>query len=907
MTLMTQLTHVLGLQGAVLASEFSGAICFSPTVTDPAAFYDYSTLSQLAAGITAVNERAGSALRSHVLKAGKAVKKKDEEAFRVAWTQFQALLEGRNYRSKEALQDPITDFEAKLVNVDARQGRVMSGLADLRITKHITSFVVKSLRRRQPTTLAIRAGKGKRFCADLLDKGNAGTELIITLPPSQKILTARQLNILAARAALAAELAPMISPESKKLLTNVIPPKLSQAVPLYDIESVLGLRDALAQSRFKEYLGTVSLDRGIDSIFRPSTLMGIAKAIGASEPSVGSRLYVVAARADAAERGYGLGRNQTTTFAWKKFADILKEPGQPAADPLVEMDVLERVVSGLDFESRNRRSRMEAELVKIGIQDPDVVLDSLVIDFDERWGIYPTLRRGTKENFHISVRTQTRRYIDVDVVVPETQGPLSENQLRLLIARALLFSVADKMMPQSELRKVSAVVPRDLARPVPLVLVKDGDVLQLDSYPLTKALRKRLSNFQDWVALWSASLLDAYYDGEDRRPPHVEGLTLTRSMAIERDRISSLMRVPNVSQVVLKELSPLRGMSCSFMFKMVPEDGGESIGISTEDTPDKHIVKVEIAPSTLKRLTTKDLLDMFFRASLEKRLAKLHTKDVTLRGLRKGEGLSSEMLLQRSALMLILAYRGFAGKGPAEVSIDGSGEFAVAGSMLARSLTAIGRFAAMTQWETHRAAWQDIMNLRRWYIHSTGLEHNDLVGVIPVGNTVIVHVHGVANALTSLDWLYILSVMAANPLRAIKLHLDNRDVPVGQRGDANELYSGIAANRMFEPFGVFDPTAKPPADMTVGFPGGIHPRENPHLKGASVEKSQRYIRALRWFTTAAIPREWKPLASDTKDEVKKRRWAMNLAWHPDRQPGREEANLLAISNEYWDAVLNIYP
>jgi hypothetical protein len=263
-------------------------------------------------------------------------------------------------------------------------------------------------------------------------------------------------------------------------------------------------------------------------------------------------------------------------------------------------------------------------------------------------------------------------------------------------------------------------------------------------------------------------------------------------------------------------------------------------------------------------------------------------------------------MLGRSLLMLANEYRGVPSEEGDGIQISGD----IADHELRRfatTLEAIARFHNMTDMDVLRAAWSDVLSIKRWYLRDGGLGgESGVVDVIPLGAVGLIHVHSALDETDARHWLRVMSVLAANPGRAVQVIDGDNKSALNAYKDARLLYGSIAANRLFEPFDLFDPDARMPKRSAMQFPGGVMPDANPGYASSSVEERQEYIKALRWFATAGIPDEWKPRASDDMGSVKRKRRAMSKAWHPDRNPDREQVNLLTTSNTYWDAVASMH-
>jgi hypothetical protein len=193
------------------------------------------------------------------------------------------------------------------------------------------------------------------------------------------------------------------------------------------------------------------------------------------------------------------------------------------------------------------------------------------------------------------------------------------------------------------------------------------------------------------------------------------------------------------------------------------------------------------------------------------------------------------------------------------------------------------------------------------FLGESGEENEDpVVEVTPLGEEALLFVKGRTTALTSLDWLYLFSVMAANPDQCIRVSPGKREIVTGRTGDAIDLYSGIAANRIFAPFGTFDPAARLPEGIDLALPMGIPASANPKYLSATPETKRSYVRALRWFGASDIPTKWQPSAQDDFETARLKYRQMMMAWHPDKGGTPEQVNLVIHSSEHWKAVLKVY-
>ncbi|MFH1652934.1 MAG: hypothetical protein ABIE74_02660 [Pseudomonadota bacterium] len=211
--------------------------------------------------------------------------------------------------------------------------------------------------------------------------------------------------------------------------------------------------------------------------------------------------------------------------------------------------------------------------------------------------------------------------------------------------------------------------------------------------------------------------------------------------------------------------------------------------------------------------------------------------------------------------------------------------------------------------ESTQVVWENVLKGQAWLL-GEGDEDRDpvIVEITPSENSTIVFVRGDSTKITRLDWLFLLSAVAANGNRPIRLAFGkNREIIFGTSVQlVKDLYDAIASNSLNSPYQLHDPAAKRPENIDLELPGAVPVRMNPNYASATLDVKKEYIRALRWFSMSDVPLKWQPWADDSLATVRKKFRDMSKECHSDRGADEGLVALLRDSNQHWAVVLDMH-
>jgi hypothetical protein len=911
---------VQGLQGALMQTRFGAMLCVGPQFASPAAAFSFNTLNQVAMEVGKVNQVLGTRLTRAVSLAEQ--KKREPNALRDAWVAFTAIVNGNAVVERvagepaEAVADtanPVTSARSMLALADGSEERsvwIGEYLDRMKVPEVLKTSALEWLARQGAIGLEFENVEGKYFKTTVVGRRSGPFTISISIPSKKSVVTDDELCLLIARAIAVKSVAMRMGGARLDVMGKVYVGHTDRPVGIFsELELLYRLQAVLSQKRFQKYRRLLPIEKGFEAAYRPKTLADIAAAVAADDVNLGTRLATTARRAEMVTDG------QREKLAWTSFIIALNAAGDGAGAALVDMDAFLSASEKLEAANPGRRRWLAEALREMGVPSPDSFLDSIPID--KREAICVDFVEGKNGKFSVSSDCYTSRtYVNVTIAVPRGMKIKSEDEIRYLVARALVISSSKVFLPESVYDEHRSVAPGALKEPIRLAVFDSGAVVVLGPVGANMGKLQELADEHIW--LWAAT--DAMNSMHFERSATAQR-TLTevkrrhRPVSAERTerRYSNTWRnflqVPRIEGVFLRPTSFVRLPEHSLIFE-VDESMRSDIGFSLKEHMGGLAVVVSLSSKTMKELERKDITELIVRASsirsARTELARRSMSIISAEAFFERRGLSPELRLGRALMLLASRLKDRTETASEDIDVEGDIP-TLAAERFATVLDAVSIYHSATDVDVLRAAWSEVLAIKRWYLSDrSSPEDGGVVDVIPVGGMGLVNVHGDSSSMDPRQWLFVLSALAANPGHATRINVAGKRFVDGAVGDTNEIYGSIAANAVFDQFGLFDPAAKLPELAEFRFPGGEAPSRNSHYATAEPEVVQKYIAALRWFATAAIPDEWKPVASDDKAAVKKKYRAMSFAWHPDRKPTAVQENLQKNSNSYWSAVLAIY-
>jgi hypothetical protein len=901
---------VQGLQGALAASQFGGMVCLAPTaVASPATLFTVHTLYQLADAVKTASPRVGESL---LRQASVAAASRDPGALHKAWRVYAGIVSGRGAGTVAQTVDPVTAVRAHLASGEGRLDWAEPQLKMRRVPPTVVRSTLEWLGARGAIGLDFVPSGNSYFTTRVAERSGR-TVVEISIPNTRRVITEGEINALVCRAIATAGISELLVDEQLDAMQRVDVNSIGKRVRVYDeIDLVRRLIEVLGKERFLKHIPLVPIERGLEAAFAPTVLTAVADAIAREDVNLGATLSAIAKRASATSS------DQKIYLAWVAFVNAMNKAKPSAGKALVDVGALASATEKLEVGYEDRRQWLLDALVKMRVPNPDALLDEYPVLLGGRQAIYVEFAESGDERFSVSADlSSSRNYITVMICVPAGLKVTSEEQIRYLVARALIVASARFHLPDPIYDKCRSVSPEEIKRPVKIAVMSPFGTAVLGPIGISAERFALLVAEHSWLRVGSSTMNSIYNPDRGKMTDAEEvGVPSRRreppSASLEkksRARWSELARVPGIEGAFLKPTAFARMPGYSFLFE-VDDALRASIGISMREHHGRLTFIIRLSSRVMNSLRRTDMVDILVRAA-DIRSARTETRRsverfFTLAALGDVSTLPPERRLGRSLLMATHELRSSSRPSDDDVHVDGNvGEGVM--TRFATVVDAVSRFHEMTDVDALRAAWSDVLAIRRWYLYDAGLDDGrGVVDVIPLGGLGLVHIHSHPSAIDPGGWLYVMSAVAANPGSAFQVATTSRSFMIGREGDSRDMYGSIAANPMFQPFGVYDPAAQMPERAGRHFPGGELPEKNPHYATATAEKRQDYIRALRWFATAGMPEEWKPRAGDTLAEVRRKYRAMQMAWHPDRNHDVERANLLKKSGEYWDMIFKLY-
>lgn len=932
MTITSPSSLVLGLQQALSVSRFGGMVCLNPITTGSSTLFSVDTLRDLALEI-----RTTSAPMSRQLQNCTRPAINDSNALREVWTEYTKIVAGtarprggKRPSAAPSQLDLLSATRKRLMPGNERHRWLSKAYDEMGIPEIIKNAALRLLDEMGKIRLELALASGRHFDTRLAKDADDVPAIKIDIPNSQRVLTEKQFGFLIARAILLEAAQKIVMPSRLRALHRINPSKLSQPMTVFtEVQFVLELSKALSAGRLNKYAGLVPVDRGLDAAFKPDILQRLSDAIADDEPNLGAKLYCIAVRAARADT------MQKFILAWRAFTVALANPGAPLDRTPVERDALKDVIGKMGRDYAGRRRWLMDALQTLRVPAPESLLDLSKVKLEDRDAIYLEFEESNDDRFSVQADFfVSKNYIVVRIGIPTGIAPLREADIGLLVARALLMSDIKTRLPANLYERHRKVALSEIRRPVPLTLITWNKALQLGPPDVDAQNLLDLISAVRWLTVGSlitnpvhaSDILRSKFDFKEYLddPRKLESMRAQVESGFKSADLvgwKSLLSVLGMNTSLLGHISLLHLANYSFIMEI--EDGrGPNLDISLQRDSRYVYVHVKLSSGTLQALRPHDLIDIALRAAgylttdsskkpgFGRKIGRSRALDITqttLGRLRDASDLPPQLLMARSTLMLAHRYENIsAGMNDGSIDVAGNVDEPTKQNFAA-ALQAVAHFKSATKADELGASWAEVLDVKRWYLQYSGISNGpSQVDVIPLGRLGLVHIHMPPYKISPSDWLFIMSAVAANSGRAVRLNVDSREMLAGTLGDAKSLYGSIAANRIYGSLGVYDPRARMPDVIALNLPGGVPAAKNPNFALASPEERHAYIRALRWFATADMPDEWKPRASDSSDEIKHKYRAMSLALHSDRTDDPEKIRLFIDSAEHWKAVRELH-
>ncbi len=905
---------VRGLQGAISQSAFGALICFTDQNATASSYYNLTTLTQLGQEIQLIDSTVGDELL-------RAIPRKDAsglsaEKLQESWIKFTNIIEGVKAGGGDgrALEDLFTHARNKLLIEEDRARWIAGVLKQMNAPEIAVDSASNWLMAQGPIGLRMALSSDRQYHLEVISEDPNDTRIHLYVPKFRRFINKSLFEKLIAHAVAIEAVSGPFKGTIKRAKTRL--PESAIGTPtifLYEATLLQKMIAALNAERFQKYLHLVPQKEGFAACYNQEVLMALASAIGSDDPNLGSRLLVLANKA-------GSEGDKRFRLAWSSFIDALSGARDIIDLPLIDQGVFGSASAKLSDKNPNRREWLTSALKEMRVPSPMEVLDSSPVNLSNKEAIHITLSRIASDEFRVYSNMQSNSsFISVRIGVPAGITIDSEEQVKFLVARALLLAKFSKHIPESIGDKYHRIKPDAIKDPVTLCVIGSGSFMRYGPMGLSDGSLRHLVD--EHLRLRAAVAMTNVISGGRNDLPILDNSNSPSARLWEGDSLNRLRKhaeiwkqitiIPGVSDVFVKHASFLRASSFSFILES-DESLGSKVALNLSIN-DPLSIAVRASSATMRKLRSIHLAEIFVRASGLRQVSsgnrvyreRLYEFDSLLE--RDPLALSDRLRLGRSLFMAlrdVLIKFPFAEADGLEVEGDVS-EYAL--SAFAGTLEAVAKFTDMNKSEILKAAWGEVLSTERWFISSSpSTGHEEMISVIPMHGANIIHIEGNENNITPLEWLYVLSGIAANPGQAIKINSHGMSFAIGDTGDSKAIYGSIASNRIFKAYELFDPSARVPDIISYRFPGDELPEKNARYAQSSAEEKLNYIKALRWFAAAVMPEEWKPRAGDDTEVVKKKRREMTRHWHPDVNRDEVKANMLTISNTYWEFVFAMH-
>ncbi len=601
---------------------------------------------------------------------------------------------------------------------------------------------------------------------------------------------------------------------------------------------------------------------------------------------------------------------QRLSNAWQAFAKEIEDASgrRPLTKyrPLVSLPALQKATRLLNERNAAAYDWIREGLTALQVLDPDRILRSKEFPLHAPAVVSLQLDRAEGDYYELatqrdSSRREENHSLELRISIPaERKRPLTEKELQLLVARCLALDDLFWGKEHPLLDTARRVPSKEISRPISWITCGRDGLRQYAPSPLKPSTARAWDRMGGWLqgTMRTMELVTKL------KEPHTHAVRQFYLKEMDEDW-AALLSIPNAGELFNRLLTSALKPYFMILFKIDDALGADFL---VKQSGPPLIFHVRLGSKTLKELREEDLIDIVVRGSQrppkpKKKDEKKEEPSLDLDLLRGARGLDEKGLQARDALRLANTFRKLMRRQIATDDPIGGDVSEAAQERFAKALAAVKAHHNLVQHDTVKIAWEDLAGIPHWhFVRGRAQGDSPIIDLIPDDKFTLVHVLGKSDDLTTLDWLYLLSLMAANPGSAFRIDLKNRNMLTGQARDAKTLYDGIAGNILFRAFDAHDPRAQLPA-MFTGPAATAHPR----YEKVPTEARVAYAKALRWFATSGIPLDFQPLATDTREQVQAKYRAMVHAWHADRgHAGETQSKLLSESVVHWRAISELY-
>ncbi|MBF0104177.1 MAG: hypothetical protein HQM16_02510 [Deltaproteobacteria bacterium] len=636
--------------------------------------------------------------------------------------------------------------------------------------------------------------------------------------------------------------------------------------------------------------------KGLD----PQTLIDIAFEVSETHKHTGLQLLSTALKAKIQD-------NHKSLYAsWKLFCNQLismdsKEKGKPVP---VSMEDLQETILLTSIENPDRRKWFEDGLKSLGVPNPKAILDEKPIDLDKRKAVYIKISRTPGNAFHLDLDAPVgASSMLLNIGVPRSVTHLSKDNIKLLVALAIVKEAfgdynSDNLIAETvTLQSLSS--PKDLLKPLASMTLSADSYRRISADSLSREQQKELQAVIHMFKALTSVAAQQHAKESEGSVFRTEKRSHEKIIAGVADKLEPLFAIPHAEHF-FKALS-----KCHI--------ADFNIAITVDDTIEGPVVS---ARAMAKKIT-------FFIKCAHKDIPQINAQTLialVLRFFDRGLASSNKLfdpptepdsIMALAALEVLQEFLVSPNTPPERLAVTGSDETKPVRQALGHAMMALHDFSKRTDNPLLGHLSTNMLSAQRYHVQVlTTTDDTTTITALPTDRGVFIQIKGKQQNINAKQWLYLLTVLADNPGKAVCICIRGNDISIvfGTHKAGRDLYASIISDVRLLRFGVFDPAAKRP-QVSPKFPGDKAADAHPNFMQSPLALRRAYIKALIWFAYAQIPDELKPTATDTPNEIKQKKKAMSFAYHPDRlgQQYRgaelaEKAELFKTANTHWDTI-----
>ncbi|MBF0104176.1 MAG: hypothetical protein HQM16_02505 [Deltaproteobacteria bacterium] len=607
-------------------------------------------------------------------------------------------------------------------------------------------------------------------------------------------------------------------------------------------------------------LKTIQTEKGIT----PQTLIDAAYEISKINELLGLHLLFTAMKASL-EATEG-----SPHVAVKAFIETLQTSNSSSyAGKLapVPIQVLHQTIMRTSISNPDRRQWFLKGLASLGIINREKILDQPPVSMSKRRAVNIRISRVPGTFFKLHPRgMRGASLLTIDIGIPHSVDYLSEEQLKILVCVTLATMAFNKDDPDAllanELDEKSLALPATILKPAANIELSDEHLIQTGLHHLAQEQRadvlSTIRMFQE------SSCLTAPFSGIPNAGHIFRPLT--------RYYVVALRVYITVDERILEPL------------------------VYATSRDHRITLRIQCASKDLAKIDSRALISAVLK-SLDGTSG--HMPFRLLEPLINPDAVNALV-----ALEILQAYLASPVTLPERIKINGSEVTKDVRKNLGLAMMALHDFSRYTDSPLLKDLSAGMLVVQLYHVQTwVTKDETTTITALPTDRGIFIQIMGSEQSISPRQWLYLLTAMADNPGKAVSIRIEGTDIHLvfGEHHAGHDLYANIISDVRLLRFEVFDPNAKRPR-VSPKFPGNKPAHANPNFMKHSEAERRAFIRALIWFAYAPIPDEFKPTATDTMGEIKKKRRAMSFAYHPDNAPSKDNIELFTTANSFWDTV-----